>query len=379
VDTKFTIVGQVQATGTYQIGVNDQWYTLTGAGCDTLTNLPPLLFQGIKTYTHNKLRLVGSQVQYFLFSFRPDVSVVFVAKKGGKANVKTCKVYVDGDETYEVYDTNGADCSGYTNTWDIELRQDSGLRAAGESDLPWSRAEKNLPEDAAAGDAAWPRLGPGKSTNTAAMSFSWGVNVGRLLTGREAGQIRLRETNLTANAFSPVDLLYTMTSPNLSELAVVTNIYYTTNYDGANLFVNTNGMLRQIKAPLALADITTNSAWQYSIAFYTTNWITAQSTNDGFCTLATNAQAFVTYFIESPGASPSTNWLRIREVRNGNTNLSDLQFSSASNLWSLRNGTAADYVTISRTITPNAAGSNRVEIVEYKDTGGTSPKTSALS
>ena len=378
--TKLCVQLQVYASGTCTVGVDGQSKSFSGGGCGTLTDSGPLLFNDLKTRKKLTLTVMAGQLDAVTLTFIPDISVELVKKKGVKANVKTFKIYADGDETYQITDSGQNPCGAYQRSWTIELRPDSGIREADESDLTWTRAEQNLGEDAASGDAAWPELGPGKSTNAAAMSFKWGVNVGRLLTGREAGQIRLRETNLAASSFAPISLLYTMTSTNRRELTVVTNTYYLTNQYGTNIVISTNGILRQVKGPLALANVTTNTAWQYFIKFYTTNWITSQDTN-GLCTLSVSAAPFVSYTVESP--NQTTNWLRITESRNQSNYVSDLRFDAAGPVWRLTNGLVnvsgqfVDSQAISRSVVSSPANSNRVETVEYKNTGGTTAFKSA--
>jgi RHS repeat-associated protein len=371
VTTKLTVEVEAYAQGQFWVKLGDQEIPFTGAGCGVPATPAPVEFTNLKTHTPLVLAVRGNQVSSIKLSFIPDIDVELVKKKGVKANLKTFKIYVDGEEQAELLDYAPNYCAAYLATWKLELRPDRGIREARESDLPWSRAEENLGEEAAPGDAAWPELGPGKSTNSAVMALKWGVNLGHLLTGREAGQIRLRETNLTARTFSPISLLFTPTSPNANELFFFTNKYTITNYVGGSAVVITNGILRQAKTALALADVTTNSAWEYAIKFYHTNWITAQSTNltnYGFCSLASNATPFVAYTLSSP--NQTTNWLRIVESRNNSNYVSELRYDGGTRLWSLTHGFGSDYVVMTRSNTINAAASNRVEVVEFKDAAG---------
>ncbi len=359
---------EIYASGNYSLVMDDRPAIVkSGAGCGTPSTPSVISFPELTTHKKHTLTLICSQFSSATLTFLPDTSVELVKKKGLKANVKTFKVLVDGDEQYSV-EASGA-CDRILQTWEIVLKPDQGIRQASESDLPWSRAEENLGENSAAGDAAWPDLGPGHSTNSAVMSFKWGANVGHLSTGREGGQIRLRETNLTLKSFSPISLLYSVTSPDARDLIVVTNIYYLTNRVGSDDIITTNGLLRQMKTPLALADITTNSQYKYFIKFYTTNFITSRDSGTGIFNLTNTAVPYVTYTIESPNSS--TNQLRITEQRYQTTNTSDLVYDAANKVWSLKNGTATEYVTVYRTNVVSAVLSNRVECVEYRDSAGT--------
>jgi RHS repeat-associated protein len=94
----------------------------------------------------------------------------------------------------------------------------------------------------------------------------------------------------------------------------------------------------------------------FGLNFYSLSQVSSVDTL-GFYTLINNASAFVTYYIGLP--SGATNQWQIQEARNGTTNTSLLQFTSASGLWTLTEGSGNDSRVETRTIVTNTVSGTK--------------------
>lgn len=110
----------------------------------------------------------------------------------------------------------------------------------------------------------------------------WRVAMGGLKNGGSAGNIEIREAGFSANVFTPGALVYNSASSDVD-------------------VVIPGGVLRQVKAPKALADIVTLSSTSYEIRFYAPNYIGAKV--NGEYTLTGGATPFVKYKVEQYAGS----------------------------------------------------------------------------
>lgn len=237
-------------------------------------------------------------------------------------------------------------CQYYSNTWTIELNEQ----------LPanWRLEDGSDDPSPAAGDARWPELGPGKSPQASKMAFAWSVGLGRLMDGRAAGRLSLRENALTTNVFGATNIFYTV-GDEISRMEVDL-ITATTN----------SPTLRQIRALQTFVDIVsfTNAT---ELRFYRPSQIGTATNSLGHYT-SFSGNPFVVWAIIGADA-PSTNRLQVVERRNGNNLTNDLQFTgnNTAGTWSLRYGSGQTERLESRSISfDTSSGTNRIENVEIK-------------
>jgi RHS repeat-associated protein len=147
-------------------------------------------------------------------------------------------------------------------------------------------------------------------------SVMWEAGLGNLGDGRSAERISLRAESIDATLYTPAALIY---SPP--------------GYTGEVDVVRVGGVLRQVNAPQALADIVATSATAYEIRFY--KKADVGSKQNGLWTVSN--QPYVTWRIRNPNVG-STNELEIAKIQNGITNASVYTFNSSNNSWSLTTG-----------------------------------------
>jgi RHS repeat-associated protein len=162
-----------------------------------------------------------------------------------------------------------------------------------------------------AGESAGPKQG----------SVMWDVGLGSLSDGRPAGSLSLHAETLAAYLYTPAGLIY---SPPI-------------NTDEVDVVRDSNGSLRQIKAPQALADIVTLGATQYEVRFYRQADVGAKDANGVY---AVSNLPFVTWQVSNPHAG-FTDQLRVAKIQNGVTDASLYTWDAANNVWTLSAGGGA--------------------------------------
>ena len=174
--------------------------------------------------------------------------------------------------------------------------------------------------------------------------------MGQLKNGDPAGEIQLRESNLTATTFTPSALYYDHANPDVR-------------------IVEVGGVLRQVYANECLADIQADNGYTFWIRFYARTSVGAQNL-DG--TWQTTAPPFVTYKIENP-VHPTLDRLKITRtwtVNGTRTSWSQIQKSGAT--WTIIPWTAATYPNITESQTAvTYANSDKEETIAVKTPTGT--------
>lgn len=162
-----------------------------------------------------------------------------------------------------------------------------------------------------AGESRGPRQG----------SVMWDVGLGQLSDGRSAGSISLHSAVLDANIYTPLDLIYTPPS-------------FTSE---ADVVLNANGSLRQVKVPQALADVVAIDSSQYEIRFYRNADVGAKDASGIY---AVSNQPYVTWRVRNPHLG-FTDQLEIAKIQNGVTDASLYTWNSATDYWTLSTGNGA--------------------------------------
>ncbi len=308
----------------------------------------------LKLYTKYTLTLTGQKMREATIRLGADVRVDLLAKRGLGADTRGFKILVDGIEKSKWLVTN-PDCNTpVALSWQVQVVPDSGMRPVGAADdSPWSATEANLNANAAPGDAAWLALGPGNNTSANIAALHWGVNMGRLNNGRQAGQIRLRQFGAGGSS-DPSALVYSAPVGTAGEVTVVMS----------------GSSLRQVKASEALADIVVTGSPIFEVRYYVPAYVGAPG-QDGVYALLTGAVPFVTYKFERVGTAVDS--LRITETRNQSTYVSEATYDSSTQTWSLTVGTGADQRIVTRAITIGSSTS-RTEAVEVKTSSASAYK-----
>ena len=338
------------------ISVAGNTYTINGAGEDTsATNLFIPQLSPNEKYT---LTASGTSLKQITINFYSYASRQLTTKRGAGSVVAPYFIYVNQLET-NVFEAVYDYVSNTTTNLALEVRPDHGFRPAQylPAEKQWNRDEDAI-TDYAPGDGFNVEIGPGRGTNTSDGAFRWAVNLGRLWNSRACGMIRLNEKNISSNLFSAAALSFTARTTNSSELQIITN---------------SNGTLRQIRAPQTLVDITTNTQpnEQCILKFYLLSQI--GDFNNGLYSIL-NDDPFVVWRIKNPNANGVYNRAQIIEERasDNRTNVSDIQFSSTSNLWQLTCGTGAEQIIETRTVA--ITNTMRQETVEIASRGVVSYK-----
>jgi len=102
---------------------------------------------------------------------------------------------------------------------------------------------------------------------------------------------------------------------------------------GIDVVRDEHGSLRQVLAPQCLADIVTNSAYKYTIDFYSPPHVGVQT--NGLYT--TTDEPFISWTVENP--TPATNTsLRVTRIVGSSSNVHDFTYTSAVGEWDLVSG-----------------------------------------
>jgi RHS repeat-associated protein len=132
-----------------------------------------------------------------------------------------------------------------------------------------------------------------------------------------AGFLSLEAEVITASLYSPAAL--TVATPDL----------------GVETVHDDSGILRQVKAPQALADIVTLNSSAYEVRFYAPNDVGAQ--DPGTKLYAVSGTPYVTYKFENPDTGV-TERLKIAETRGANVKESLYTYAAGTSTWSLSTG-----------------------------------------
>lgn len=266
-------------------------------------------------------------------------------------------------------DSDG-DCHPVTLTYEVQLRPDLGARPvqlpgtqAHDDSEPfddWNQNGAAINATSAPGDEIPLALTGGKGNNSSNIDIEWGVRLGRLWSGRSAGNIRIVENGIDNATLTPSVLQHTPRSMDTNEVEILVS--------------GNPSALRQIKTPQTFVDIATISTNSFQINFYTRDMMGPKDGN-GFYTVSTNATNFASYRIDSSGAL--SNRLAIHEIRNCQTSASILDYNASSNLWTLTRGTGNDARILTRQISFQSNLVNRIEVEEIKNGAGAISSKSA--
>ncbi|MBI5424118.1 MAG: RHS repeat-associated core domain-containing protein [Opitutae bacterium] len=168
--------------------------------------------------------------------------------------------------------------------------------------------------------------------------------------GATAGSLLLDSSTITAALYSPAALTLAIGTDTLPVR------------DPA-------GVLRQVKSPTMLADITNVSAAGYDLKFYRASSIGAPDSTTGVYALQSGAEPFASYRVENPDASGQSR-LKVVETRGTTTKETLFGFDSGTNTWTYSTGSGLRTQIV--VVTPNPQDSRiRTETISIKEADGT--------
>jgi RHS repeat-associated protein len=175
-------------------------------------------------------------------------------------------------------------------------------------------------------------------------SIKFRLNMGNALQGKSAGSIQLWEISPSLGLATPGKLRYTAPRPEID-------------------VVSAADVLRQIKAPQALADVVTINAFKYDIRFYVPADVGAKV--DGLYAIL--GDPYVTWTVENPDASTNVfHRLRITETRGANSRVVEYLWNNVTQGWKLsKNGKVEEVAKVW-----NEADSNWIEYHTISDNNG---------
>ena len=229
-------------------------------------------------------------------------------------------VYWEGQETY------GFSCgipAGVTSTnWTMQVQMDEQTKKRKPVEC-----SQDVPELQSPGEAGWPAIAPGKSHDPASEPIKWSVSLGRLYNGVAAGRLYYLVQGLSSNAFTPAALLFDQPFTNNTQVTLI----------------QTNNLLRQIRAPQAVVDIPHDRTNSLELRFYLTNQVAGELDTNGLYAILDDAPFVVWRFTNtSPATNIYTKW-RLTEERPGwPTYTNEVEYVVTNQAWLLTRGTGVE-------------------------------------
>jgi len=161
------------------------------------------------------------------------------------------------------------------------------------------------------------------------------------------------------------ELEFSAELPSLA-LATPASLQVTANRSDVEV-VSVDGVLRQVKVPQALADVATNSAFQYEIRFYSLSDV--GGFEDGTYQLLNPTNWFVQWTIENPAASAEIfNQLRVTETRGASAKVHEFTYDAGSGSWTVTRPGQVREDQISKTV--DVENGTHTEVATVRAPGG---------
>ena len=257
-------------------------------------------------------------------------------------NVSTAPLPPDGRSTSQA--SIKTEPPGRTVKWDFDgdrlgcvINRDTGLITAGDrrgrvtilaydEELDYCKKEGQLLVDC---DCSGRTCLPGEAfMELSSIDVSWGLGAGQ--DGKSASHIMLSAKSVNTTLSSPRSLEYYLSRSDVEVLK------------------DENEVLRQIKAPQALADIVVIDDLKYEIRFYELNAIGAKN-QQGYYEIT--GSPFVTWVVENPDTSGQTyNRLRLTKVVNSYSEVNEYVYDETTDEWSLSRGGGLQVESFTETV-----------------------------
>jgi len=333
--------------------------TADGVDCSSTTN-SPLTSVDMKVRKEYRLMAIGTNTDYGQITLKVNPSWTPLSTAGKTAVPKQYVLLVNGTppegvltETTLYLDQTG--CGFASNSWLIEVTDQKPYHyyADDGSDDPTP----------AAGDGTFMSIGAAKNIQTNKIALDWSVSLGRLFDGTAAGRLRIRESGLSPEIYTPTNIYYTSVSDvERSQIELITSSY--------------DGVLRQVKAWQSFVDIVSTQATKTELKFYHSNQLLSTNKNASGYYTNLSGSPFVVWTVLNPEPT-TTNKLYIIEARNGLSSTNSLVFNpaSTSETWTLQYGTNNEQRVETRgvTFTYSPTLTNRIETVAIRYASSNSP------
>ena len=209
-------------------------------GCFQPTNAPTLL-ANLNVRREYLLSVVATNLQQLELKIRVNPPWRLLSKHGSDSLPKDYSVLIDR----QVTDTISAytNCTYFSNSWIVEIRDQQGAH--------WLVDDQSNDPGPAPGDPSSLQIGPAKCLLTNHIAIDWSVSLGRLYDGLAAGRLRLSESTLSRETYTPKAIFYAAASTNVrSQVELV--------------WAQADGALRQAKAFQCFVDII--DPWTFSLS-----------------------------------------------------------------------------------------------------------------
>jgi RHS repeat-associated protein len=267
-------------------------------GCYTATNASPL-FANLHVRREYLLTVVATNLTELEMKFMVSPPAQMLTTKGSGAVPRTYSVWIDRElaDTKAIY----GQCDYYSNTFLVEIRDQQGAQ--------WLLDDRSNDPGPAPGDGSFLEIGPARSLLTNRISIDWSVSLGRLYDGLAVGRLRLSESGLSRDVYTPKAIFYSAASTNArSQVELVA--------------AQADKSLRQAKALQCFVDII--DPWTFAAADLTNLPALAQrlkTETNGVSLYLSNSisgetQAALTNYLGSGSSPEPLRTLLVREFNN---------------------------------------------------------------
>ena len=336
-------------------------YAAAGLDCDTVTNTPGTVF-GLKMHRDYKLTVIATNLSSAQLFLKINPPWEPLSTSGKNEAPRQYVLLVDNLSSmplteYTTPSFGNWDCGYYSNSWTIQITDARPYH--------WYADDSSDDPGPAPGDGSFVSIGGAKDIKTNTVSLDWSVSLGRLFDGTAAGRLRIRESGLSPEIYTPTNLYYVAGSEiERSQVDLVAS--------------SGDGVLRQVRAYQAFVDILAQTN-QTLLNFYHTSQVATNKNASGIYTNITGSP-FVVWTLQNPEPA-TTNKLYIIETRNGASSTNSLVFNPASTTetWTLRYGTGTEERVETRGVTfTYSPVTNRFETVAIRYASSNSPAYKCL-
>ena len=211
-------------------------------GCGQPTNAPTL-FANANVPREYLLTVVATNLQQVELQIHVNPPWQLLSKNGSDSVPKAYSILIDRQVRDRDTVTAYTNCTYFSNSWIVEIRDQQGAH--------WIVDDQSNDPGPAPGDANPLQIGPAKSLLTNRITIDWSVSLGRLYDGLAAGRLRLSESSLSREAYTPKAIFYAAASTNVrSQVELVC--------------AQADGALRQAKAFQCFVDVI--DPWTFSVS-----------------------------------------------------------------------------------------------------------------
>jgi RHS repeat-associated protein len=345
-----------QSNSIVEVKLGTDTYRFDGLDCNTATNCPGVV-GGLRMHRDYKLTFIATNLTCAQLFLKVNPAWEPLSTSGKNEVPNQYVLLVDNTAGFPLTEwTSSAfgnwDCGYYSNSWTIQITDQRPYH--------WYADDSSDDPGPAPGDGSFLSMGGAKDLHTNQVSLDWSVSLGRLFDGTAAGRLRIRESGLSREIYTPTNIYYVAGSEvERSQVDLVAS--------------SGDGVLRQVRAYQAFVDLVAQ-ANQTTLNFYHASQVATNKDANGIYNSITGFP-FVVWTVQNPEPS-TTNKLYIIESRNGAARTNSLVFNPASTTetWTLRYGTNSEERVETRGVTFSFSPvTNRLETVAIRYASSNSP------